>query len=241
MRRGLPAFAFAALPLLAGTLPAAATAPGSELTATSHMSEPPFAGGPGGRLAPLPLFEAIDRIPVALEQRDGYKRDLYKHWNRGVNAEDGCDTRREVILSEAVEAPEVGAGCKLTGGSWLSPYDGVTVTAAGGLDVDHMVPLAEVHDSGGYAWDASRREAYANDQTSPLTLIAVTAKSNRSKSDKDPAQWMPPAGGYHCQYTAEWVATKLRWALAADEAEREALLGLAEDCSGTTVVYEPAP
>lgn len=52
---------------------------------------------------------------------------------------------------------------------------------------------------------------------------------------------MPPAGGYHCQYTAEWVATKLRWVLAADEAEREALLGLAEDCGGTTVVYEPAP
>ncbi|MFJ7629806.1 HNH endonuclease family protein [Streptomyces sp. NPDC097595] len=239
MRRGLPAFTFAALPLLVGTLPAEATVPGGELPVTSRMSERPLAGGPVA-LAPLSLFEAIDQIPVAVEQRDGYKRDLYKHWNRGLNAEDGCDTRREVILSEAVEAPEVGAGCKLTGGSWLSPYDGVTVTAAGGLDVDHMVPLAEVHDSGGYAWDASRREAYANDQASPLTLIAVTAKSNRSKSDKDPAQWMPPAGGYHCQYTAEWVATKLRWALTADEAEHEALLGLAEDCPGTTVVYEPA-
>lgn len=33
---------------------------------------------------------------------------------------------------------------------------------------------------------------------------------------------------------------KLRWGLAADEAEREALLGLAEDCPDTTVVYERA-
>ncbi|MFF1840119.1 hypothetical protein ACFVXE_39225 [Streptomyces sp. NPDC058231] len=103
-----------------------------------------------------------------------------------------------------------------------------------------MAPLAEVHDSGGYAWDAARREADANDQASPLTLIAVTAKSNRSEADKDPAQWMPPAVGYHRQCTAEWVATKLRWDLAADDAEREAL-GLAEDCPTTTATYEPAP
>ncbi|MGP3638756.1 GmrSD restriction endonuclease domain-containing protein, partial [Streptomyces sp. 24-1644] len=99
---------------------------------------------------------------------------------------------------------------------------------------------AEVHDSGGFAWDAVRREAYANDQGSPLTLIAVTAKSNRSKSDKDPAQWMPPAQDYRCQYAAEWTSTKLRWDLAADEAEREALLGLAAECPSTTVVYETA-
>ncbi|MGW6884474.1 hypothetical protein ACWGEU_29925 [Streptomyces goshikiensis] len=31
----------------------------------------------------------------------------------------------------------------------------------------------------------TRREAYANDQAFPLTLTAVTAKSNRSKADKD--------------------------------------------------------
>lgn len=191
--------------------------------------------------APLPLFDAVGRIPVAVERREGYKRALYKHWNKGLDTSDGCDTRREVILSEAVEGPQVASGCKLTGGSWTSPYDDVVVTDAGGLDVDHMVPLAEVHDSGGYAWEAGRREAYANDQASPLTLIAVTAKSNRSKADKDPAQWLPPAGGYHCQYAAEWVSTKLRWGLAADEAERQALLGLAEDCPTTTAAYETAP
>ncbi|MEU7330186.1 hypothetical protein [Streptomyces parvus] len=82
-----------------------------------------------------------------MEQREGYKRELYKHWNKGLDADDGCDTRREVIISEAIEAPVVTAGCKLTGGSWLSPYDGVSVSDAGKLDVDHMVPLAEVHDS----------------------------------------------------------------------------------------------
>ncbi|WP_398943550.1 HNH endonuclease family protein [Streptomyces sp. CFMR 7] len=241
MRRGLPVLAFTVLPLLVATVPAAAgTMPSSELPDSPYGA----AGAPSsarGSLAPLSLFEAVERIPVAEEQREGYKRELYRHWNKGLDPRDGCDTRREVIISEAVEAPVVTAGCKLTGGSWLSPYDGVTVTDAAGLDVDHMVPLAEVHDSGGHDWDAARREAYANDQGSPATLIAVTAKSNRSKSDKDPAQWLPPAAGYRCTYAAEWTGTKLRWGLAADEAERQALLALAGECPTTTVVYETAP
>ncbi|MFD9302864.1 hypothetical protein ACFWCB_09285 [Streptomyces sp. NPDC060048] len=42
-----------------------------------------------------------------------------------------------------------------------------------------------------------------------------------------------------CQYATTWVATKLRWGLAAEDAERQALLGLVEDCPDTTVVYEP--
>ncbi|MGW7458387.1 HNH endonuclease [Streptomyces sp. NPDC054797] len=193
---------------------------------------------PGVR-EPLALFEAIDQLPVADERREGYKRDLYRHWNRGLNAADGCDTRKEVILAEALVAPQVAAGCKLTGGSWRSAYDDLVVTDAARLDVDHFVPLAEVHDSGGYEWEAARREAYANDQASPDTLIAVSAASNRSKSDKDPAQWMPSDGSYHCTY-ATWVGTKLRWGLSADEVERQALLGVAEDCPTTTVVYEPA-
>ncbi|WP_030688895.1 HNH endonuclease family protein [Streptomyces sp. NRRL B-1347] len=223
--RGLPALVLAAVPLLA-TAPAAHA--GTALTPSSAQP------------VTLPLFDAVDQLPVADEQREGYQRSLYKHWTRGLNLTDGCDTRKEVILAEAVLAPTVTAGCRLSGGSWHSAYDDLTVTDAARLDVDHFVPLAEVHDSGGFAWDAKRREAYANDQDSPDTLIAVSAASNRSKADRDPAEWMPSDGSYHCTYTATWVATKLRWSLAADDTERQALLGLAEDCPATTVTYEPA-
>ncbi|MEV0989955.1 HNH endonuclease family protein [Streptomyces sp. NPDC049949] len=235
MLRGLPALALCALPLFTAA-PAAYSAP----TATAAPAAA-LAAGPARLRAPMPLFEAIDRLPVAVEHREGYKRDLYKHWNKGLNAGDGCDTRKEVILAEAVVAPQVAAGCKLTGGSWRSAYDDVVVTDAARLDVDHFVPLAEVYDSEQTPWSAARREAYANDQASPDTLIAVSAASNRSKADKDPAEWLPSDGSYHCTYAATWVGTKLRWDLAVDENERQALLGLAEDCPTTTVVYEPAP
>ncbi|MFJ4242798.1 HNH endonuclease family protein [Streptomyces iakyrus] len=188
----------------------------------------------------VPLPEAVDRLLLGTESRDGYTRESFRHWNAGANPTDGCHTRAEVLLHEAVEPPTVGAGCRLDGGSWYSYYDGVTVTPASGLDIDHMVPLAEAWDSGASAWTAQRREAYANDQGQEASLVAVTARSNRSKADQDPAQWLPPAADAHCRYAAEWVATKLRWSLTVDEAELTALRALTGDCPLQNVEYEPA-
>ncbi|MBT2509892.1 hypothetical protein J7I98_29325 [Streptomyces sp. ISL-98] len=45
----------------------------------------------------------------------------------------------------------------------------------------------------------------------------------------------------HCQYVAEWVGTKKRWALTVDEPEMDALKAVAEECSDTNVQYEIAP
>ncbi|GGR66029.1 hypothetical protein GCM10010282_68810 [Streptomyces roseolus] len=83
-------------------------------------------------------------------------------------------------------------GCKLSGGQRPSYCDGQEVTDPGKLDIDHMVPLAEAWDSGASAWDAKRREAYANDQDATASLVAVTARTDRQKADQDSATWMPP-------------------------------------------------
>ncbi|GAA3493845.1 HNH endonuclease family protein [Streptomyces prasinosporus] len=188
----------------------------------------------------LPLAEAVASLQPAVESRDGYSRSAFRHWNTGDDPADGCNTRNEVLLDEAVEPPEVGDGCRLTGGRWWSYYDSTWVRSASGLDIDHMVPLAEAWDSGAYAWTSARREAYANDQGSPVSLVAVTARSNRSKSDQDPAEWLPPVADVHCRYVVEWVGTKLRWSLTADEVEVAALNQVAQSCEGWSVTYEPA-
>jgi hypothetical protein len=39
---------------------------------------------------------------------------------------------------------------------------------------------------------------------------------------------------------AEWTATKLRWALTADEAEQTRLRELSGGCTTSSVTYEPA-
>ncbi|EDY44013.1 S-layer domain-containing protein [Streptomyces sp. SPB074] len=187
-----------------------------------------------------PLNDAIRDLKTAPEYTGAYDRDAFKHWNKGLNPGDGCDTREELLLAEAVKEPTKGDGCKLTGGEWLSYYDEVTVTDAGGLDVDHMVPLEEAWSSGAHTWTAERREAYANDLTAERSLVAVTAKTNRSKGRRDPAEWLPPADSALCTYLEDWTATKLRWGLTADTKERDALAQHAKDCPDAAVEVQPA-
>lgn len=91
------------------------------------------------------------------------------------------------------------------------------------------------------AWDAKRREAYANDQDAATSLVAVTARTNRQKADQDPAAWMPPASNATCRYLAEWTATKLRWGLSADQSEIDVINVYAGGpCEMTVVHYTPA-
>ena len=90
------------------------------------------------------------------------------------------------------------ADCKITQGTWLSVYDGKTVTDPQGLDVDHMVPLANAWRTGAKRLDRRASASdFANDLRGPQ-LIAVTASSNRSKGDQDPSQWKPTRQEYWC-------------------------------------------
>ena len=182
--------------------------------------------------------KAIDSLKVADEVRAGYKRDNFKHW---VGTGNGCDSRKSVIISEAIKKPVVEKGCVIKGGEWLSIYDNVKVTEAGKLDVDHMVPLAEAWDSGAQAWDAKKRELYANDQTDPRHLIAVTGSSNRSKSDQDPSDWMPTNKAYTCEYVANWVSIKVRWSLSIDAKEKAALISNLKGCKPAKILVNPLP
>ncbi|MFD9602560.1 hypothetical protein [Streptomyces sp. NPDC059970] len=54
---------------------------------------------------------------------------------------DSCNTRAEVLILESRIPATVEAGCKVPAGEWYSYYDGITVTARSGLDIDRMVPL----------------------------------------------------------------------------------------------------
>ncbi|RNG22818.1 HNH endonuclease family protein [Streptomyces botrytidirepellens] len=187
----------------------------------------------------LSLTEAIGKLKVARESRTEYEREKFKLWVDDDH--DGCDTRKEVLLAEAVKKPRQGEDCKLTGGTWRSYYDDKTIADAGKLDIDHVVPLAEAWDSGASKWTAERRKAYANDLDAERSLVAVSLGSNRSKGDQDPAEWLPPPKDALCTYATDWVTTKLRWNLNADRAETKALHQVAKGCKEATVTFTPAP
>ena len=175
-------------------------------------------------------------LVTAADKTTGYNRALFKHW---VDADrDGCNTRAEVLIEEAITKPKVGAKCTLTGGKWFSAYDGVEVTSASKLDVDHMVPLAEAWRSGAWKWSAAQRQAYANDLDDARALIAVTLSNNRSKGDKDPALWMPAKE--QCTYTVNWIAIKVKYSLTVDVIEAKKLNTLIDSC-GLGISSTPTP
>ena len=171
-------------------------------------------------------------LTVTEDQVGGYSRSLFRHW---IDADkDGCNTRYEVLIAEAIVKPKVGAGCYLTGGKWKSPYDGKVFTNPTGLDIDHMVPLAEAWRSGAWAWTAAQRMEFANDLEDSRSLLAVTASLNRSKGDRDVAGWLPVKA--QCAYIANWIAVKSRFDLTVDPTEGEFLLSKITSCKITNVV-----
>lgn len=194
------------------------TSCGASTTTTTTTTRPPTS---------TPTSPLVG-LRVEAEFVGGYDRDLFRHW---IDADrDGCDTRREVLIAESTTPVRIGSGCSLTGGTWFSAYDGVTTIDASTFDIDHMVPLKEAWDSGAHAWSSSRREAFANDLSRAESLIAVSASSNRSKSDRDPAEWMPPRAAYHCAYVEAWISVKKAWDLSVDQAEYRELERILSTC-----------
>src|SRR5665647_520810 len=185
--------------------------------------------------APVQVSDLLAGLAVTAENTSAYDRDFFQHW---IDADgDGCDTRQEVQMAESTTGTTPTGGCPVTSGRWESWYDGGVWTAPGDVDIDHMVPLSEAWDSGAWAWTPEQRRDFANDLGFGGSLAAVTDNVNQSKGEKDPAQWLPPAGGAAtCRYIADWVAVKYRWALTIDTTERATLTSLLSGgCAGTTV------
>ena len=178
------------------------------------------------------ILSMLRSLTVAPERSAGYDRDLFPHWDY---LGDDCDVRDRVLITEALRGPSTGNSCPVGPGRWFSAFDGVTVRDPSELDIDHMVPLAEAWGSGARRWSESLREAFANDLGYAGSLIAVTASSNRSKGDQDPAEWLPPRTAYRCTYVSEWIAVKWRWRLSVDPSERASLRVLANSCGNPRI------
>lgn len=179
----------------------------------------------------------LKKLPVKVERRQGYNRSLFRHW---IDANgNGCDTRQEVLIRQSLRKASRGPGCRVTRGRWVSAFDGVRTTNPSTFDIDHLVPLAEAWDSGAHAWDSATRQAFANDLGYAGSLIAVSASSNRSKSDKDPAEWLPPRTEYRCTYVTTWIAVKHRWSLSIDKRERNALRRSVKTCGNPRITLPP--
>ena len=139
--------------------------------------------------------------------RDGYARDAF-----GT----GYSSLEDEII--AALPPTMKAN-----GQVYTPYSclafDITANGTAATDIEHIVALAETHDSG-IADD--RRRDIASDLDN-LTIADPTV--NRSaKSDRDAADWMPARHG--AWFAERVIQVKLEYGLSVDPAERDALEAL---------------
>ena len=189
------------------------------------------------------LSIAISPIPADLPP---YDRAEWRHW---IDEDGDCqDTRQEVLIEESrIEITFTSDGiCRVSQGQWFGSFTATTVTEPGELDIDHFVPLANAHRSGGWAWTSEQKRAFANSLDDPDHLIAVTSGANRSKGARGPDEWRPPNGSYWCEYATDWIRIKHAWDLTASPAEAVALQEMLATCDEiveltTTVADTSAP
>ena len=220
--------------------PEPATATSTQMhTATTEASTPSPAR-PTAPSTPAPTTATVPSTPdsttlviTVAETPAGipeYSRSEWKHWTD----EDGdCqDARQEVLIAESLEPVtyEDDRQCRVATGRWWAPYLGHHLGNPGHIDVDHHVPLKNAHLSGGWQWDADRKQEYANDLTNPAHLIAISARHNRSKGARGPEEWAPPDNSLWCDYATDWAEIKQEWSLTMTPVESEIVMDMLHTC-----------
>ncbi|CAI4214673.1 unnamed protein product [Parascedosporium putredinis] len=111
---------------------------------------------------------------------------------------------REYVLQRDGTGVVVNSACTATSGTWKSPYDGASWTAASDVDIDHMVPLKNAWISGASSWTTAKRQLFANDIDRPQL--------------------------FYCTYAKSWIRVKNYWALTITSAEKTALTSMLDYC-----------
>ena len=115
---------------------------------------------------------------MAVENNVGYDRAT---WRYGTDTHGDCYNTRAEVLQQETRAGIIYIGCTAKTGRWLFYADNKMHKLASAVQIDHLVPLHEAHGSGGRAWTAARKKAFANDLSERRSLNAMTSTLNGSK------------------------------------------------------------
>lgn len=161
-------------------------------------------------------LKKLAALKVGDPQSVDYDRGEWKHW-----IGDRCNDTRQQVLREQAKSFKLDAeGCRVASGEWVDPYTGKTFTDPSKLDIDHVYALGAAAKNGGNGWSAAKKQQYANDKSQ---LLAVSASANRSKSDKNPAEWWPENDAYSCQMATKYVDVATKYGLQFSKADVKVL------------------
>lgn len=92
---------------------------------------------------------------------------------------------------------------------YVCPYTGLTIYDYETLDFDHLIALNYVHKFGDVKWSNKEKNRYAYDI---YIGVDVLNKSNRSKSDKGPSEWLPDTN--IADYCYSWLVIASKYDIA---------------------------
>lgn len=147
----------------------------------------------------------------------------------------GCDTRDDVLKAQltAVKLRD-GSDCVVVAGELQDPYTGRTIefvkAQASKVQIDHVYPLGRAWDMGASKWSAGRRQEFANDQA--INLLAVDGKTNESKGDQGPGEWLPLNKPFRCAYVLQFLQVARKYDLPVTKADADAAGEIAPTCGG---------
>lgn len=209
---------------------------GTNVTTQLPDGTPDISGGVSAAQAKADLAKLVVATPSDHDEK--YVRSTYRTWLSATkygwgDRYSGCNARNAALVRDGVNVKTT-TGCKISSGSWRSPYTTPATLAKhklGGvltehkMDIDHIVPLGEVHISGGSTWDKDRRAEYAND---PQVLVTADLWANRQKSDQTPATWLPEIN--QCGYVVRYVTVKAKYGLTVTQAEKSKMEQVLAQC-----------
>ena len=118
-------------------------------------------------------------------------------------------------------------------GGIFAAYEDSCYNAYTDVDIEHLVAKREAHDSGLCDSDIQTKINFAND----LENIALASPSvNRGKSTKDPADWLPENN--QCWYVWQWLDVKRKYNMTIDQAEKNAIESVLQNCSVNDLVLD---
>ena len=170
-----------------------------------------------------------------------YDRDLQfgASWIKGGT--DNCNTRVRVLARDSNIPVTLNDDCYVTSGEWRSEYGNRNYfySQASSLEIDHMVPLKEAWISGASQWTQKERLNFANDLGYDHSLLAVFARHNQQKKEREPGKYLPSDKDYQCLYIGYWIAVKYRWSLSVDLVEKTYLEKKLSLCGARSNVEVP--
>lgn len=190
-------------------------------------------------------IDALNKLTISEKDESvDYSGDVRNDQYGGWQNHNGTNTRIEVLKQQASNYEEDSNG-KIVSGTWYIPYSGETVAynkkedISKNIQIDHVIPVSYAHRHGAASWDEDKKHEFYNDYgvngvwsegtdgkvtyNKVGNLIVSDSKSNISKSDKGPSEWLPSNEDYVLNYLEQWVVVASNYGISISQADYDVI------------------